>query len=387
MDRSGTGWTSAAVAATLMTLATPALAEIAVSSNDSHTVLVNGVQVAAKNAPPDTVSIIDLAHYPPKIIATVEAPGSVVGPPMAVAVARDESYAIVSSATKLDAADAGKIIPDNRISVIDLTAAPPKVIQQLTAGDGATVVRISPDGALALIANRTAGTVSIFAIKDKRLEAAGTLDLGNPKAGPSGIAFTADGKNALLTRDGDSMVSVLHVDGTKITVDPRPLTTGVRPYTLDVRADGKLAAVSNMGRGDGDMDTVSLIDLTAQPFVTVETVSVAGSPEGLKFSPDGRILAVGAQDGSTKAPGTPFYRKQGKLILLAVEGKHLRKLAEAPIGQWSQGIAFSRDGRTLLVQSMVERAIAVFRWENGKLRPGASLTMGSGPAAIRTAWP
>jgi len=28
------------------------------------------------------------------------------------------------------------------------------------------------------------------------------------------------------------------------------------------------------------MDTVSLIDLTARPFVTVETVSVAGSPEG-----------------------------------------------------------------------------------------------------------
>ena len=112
------------------------------------------------------------------------------------------------------------------------------MIQQLTAGDGATAVRISPDGTLALVANRIAGAVSVFAIKEKRLEAAATLDLGNSKAGPNGIAFAVDGKTALLTRNGYSMVSVLHLDGTKITVDPRSLTTGVRLYTIDIGADG-----------------------------------------------------------------------------------------------------------------------------------------------------
>ncbi len=209
-----------------------------------------------------------------------------------------------------------------------------------------------------------------------------------PKRGRAASpAFTPDGKTALLSRDGDNMVNVLHVDGTTVTIDPRPLTTGVRPYTLDITGDGKLAAVSNMGRGDGDMDTVSLIDLTVKPFVTIETMSIAGSPEGLKFSPDGKILAVGAQDGTTKPANSPFYRKQGKLVLLAVKGKSLRKVAEAPIGQWSQGIAFSKDGRTLLVQNMVERTIGVLRWQNGKLSAGAPLPMATGPAAIRTAWP
>ncbi len=38
------------------------------------------------------------------------------------------------------------------------------------------------------------------------------------------------------------------------------------PYTLDINAAGTLAAVSNMGRGDGDVDSVSLIDLTTTPF-------------------------------------------------------------------------------------------------------------------------
>jgi hypothetical protein len=36
---------------------------------------------------------------------------------------------------------------------------------------------------------------------------------------------------------------------------------------------------------------------------------------------------------------------------------------------------------------MVDHALDVFRWENGKLIEGAMLHVVSGPAAIRTAWP
>ncbi|MFI5023979.1 MAG: YncE family protein [Alphaproteobacteria bacterium] len=384
MSRSRLCWTAAAVFAGL---AAPAAGETAVSSNDHHTVLENGQQVAAKGATPDTVSIIDLAHYPPKIIATVEAPGSVVGPPFAVAVAKDESYAIVTAATRLDPQDASKIVADDRVSVIDLRSTPPKVVQQLTAGAGATSVAISPDGGLALVANRAEGTVSIFAIKDRRLEAAGKLDLGNAKAGPSGVAFLPDGKTALLSRDGDSIVSLLHIEGAKIEIDKRPITTAMRPYSLDVSRDGRLAAVSNMGRNDGDIDSVSLIDTSATPPRTVFTLSVGPSPEGLKLSPDGKLLAVGLQNGSAKAKDSPFFHDHGELLLFAVEGHRLRKLAEAPIGHWSQGIAFSRDGHTILVQNMVERTISVFRWEDGKLVPGTPLKLGGGAAAIRTSWP
>ncbi|HEY0525773.1 MAG TPA: beta-propeller fold lactonase family protein [Stellaceae bacterium] len=376
-----------ALVSVLLLTTTPASADIAVSANDAHTVLQDGNQVAAKDPPPDSMTIIDLGHYPPKLGPRIDAPASVVGPPSAVAVTRDERYALVASSTKLDPQDAGKIVPDDRLSLIDLKSSPPKIVQQVTAGAGAAGVAISPDGGLVLVANRTEGTVSVFTMKDGHLDAAGKLDLGNAKAGPSGVAFTRDGKSALLSRDGDSMISVLHVDGTRIEIDPRPVTTGVRPYTLDVTRDGRIAAVSNMGRGDGDTDTVSLIDLSVSPFRTVETVSVGSSPEGLKFSPDGKILAIGIQNGTTKAHSSPFYANQGRLLLFAVEGKHLRKLAEAPIGQWSQGIAFAKDGRTILVENMVERTIAVFRWERDKLSAGKPLTIGAGPAAIRTAWP
>ncbi len=361
-----------------------ARADIAVVSNDAHTVLDNGKQVVAKDAPADSVAVVDLSQYPPKITGTVAAPGSVVGPPMAVAVAPDESWAVVTSATR---AEGGALVPDDRVSVIDLTASPPKVVQSLGAGAGATVVRFSPDMKLALVANRTEGTVSIFTIEGKRLTSAGKLDLGNPKAGPSGIAILPDGKTALLSRDGDSMVSVLHIDGAKITVDPRPVTVGMRPYTLDVNAAGTLAAVSNMGRGDGDADSVSLIDLTRTPFRTVAFITVPSGPEGLKFSPDGKFLAVGSQNGTGKPPGSPFYNEHGVFLLFAIDGHTARQVAEAPIGAWNQGFAFSRDGKTILVCSMVDRALGVFQWQNGKLTQGQPLPLGAGPAAIRTAWP
>ncbi len=142
-----------------------------------------------------------------------------------------------------------------------------------------------------------------------------------------------------------------------------------------------------MGRGDGDDDNVSLIDLTKQPFRTVAFITVPSGPEGLKFSPDGRFLAVGSQNGTTKAPGSPFYHKEGRFLLFSIDGQTATKVAEAAIGGWNQGFAFSRDGKTILVCNMIERNLSVFRWDGGKLTPGEPLAVGAGPAAIRTAWP
>ncbi len=370
----------------LTVLAHPAAADIALSSNDAHSVMVNGAQVLPANPPADTLTVIDLAAYPPAILTTIDVPGSVVGPPTAIAIARDESFAIVTSATKAGMKDgAAAIVPDDRVSVIDLTAKPPAIIQTLTAGSGASTVRISPDGTLALVANRTAGTLSVFTIAGKTLTAAGTVMI-DPKAMPSGIVFLPDGKRALVTRNGDHIVQVLRIQGTQVTLDPRPLTTGIAPYTIDLSPDGTLAAVGNMGRGDGDVDTVSLIDVTLDPIRTVQTLSVGRSPEGVRWSPDGKFLAVGAQNGTTKAPDSPLYNDKGRLIMLALENKTLRPVVEAPIGRWSQGIAFSKDGRTVLVQNMVERTIQVFRWDGARLFPSNPLEIAGGPAAIMTPW-
>ncbi len=40
---------------------------------------------------------------------------------------------------------------------------------------------------------------------------------------------------------------------------------------------------------------------------------------------------------------------------MRVTGKTLSRAGEVPIGRWSQGVAFSPDGKTILVGNMVEK--------------------------------
>jgi DNA-binding beta-propeller fold protein YncE len=375
--------------ASALLLAAPAGARSAIllSANDGHTVMGPVMTAIAPPDPhPDTLSVIDLSASPPAITATIAVPASVVGPPTAAWLAPDESWAIVTAATKADPkADSG-ISPDDRVSVIDLSAKPPRVVQTLQAGMGATTVRVSPDGTLALVCNRVAGTVSIFTVEDKRLTPSGTIDMGHG-SGPGGLVFSHDGHTALVSRFFDHQISVLHIDGRSIMLDPRPLTAGVSPYTMDITPDGTLAAVGNMGRNDGDIDTVSLIDMTRNPPRVINTIAVGQSPEGLAFSPDGQYLATALQNGTNTPKDGPGWHAESRLIIWAItRDQGLAQMAEAPVAGWTQGVAFSPDGRTVLVQSMAARAIQVFRFEDEALTAAAPLALdGVGPAAFAQA--
>jgi DNA-binding beta-propeller fold protein YncE len=163
-------------------LTVTAAAQIAVSANDNQAVLVNGANVVPDTPAADTVTIIDMNTKPPKVIGEVKAPTSVVGPPQSVAISRDESFALVTGAIKVDPADPKKTTADNRVSVIDLKAKPPAVIATVEAAAAPSGLSINPAGTLALVANRNDGTVSIFTIANKTLTAAGKVDFGNPKS-------------------------------------------------------------------------------------------------------------------------------------------------------------------------------------------------------------
>ncbi len=92
----------------------PVLAQIAVSSNDHKMTQENGVTKNVVNPQPDSITIIDLGALPVKVVGTVDnVPGSVVGPPLSVAVTPDESLALVASSSKFDPADPTKLVPDD----------------------------------------------------------------------------------------------------------------------------------------------------------------------------------------------------------------------------------------------------------------------------------
>ena len=107
-------WSRLWLAAAFALLPFAARAELAVSANDNKAVLENGVIATVLNAEPDTVSIIDLSASPPKILIEIPAPASVVGPPGSVAIAPDESFALVTGGMKLDPNDPKKMVPDDK---------------------------------------------------------------------------------------------------------------------------------------------------------------------------------------------------------------------------------------------------------------------------------
>ena len=366
-------------------LALDATAQLAVSANDGKAVLIDGVNTVPAEPPADTVTIIDLSASPPKIVAEIKAPASVVGPPSSVAVAPGELFALVTAATKLDPADPKKTAPDNKVTVIDLKASPPAILATVEAGAGAAGVAINPAGNLALVANRSEGSVSVFTIAGKALTPAGKIQLGDAKSGPSAVAFSPDGKTALVSRDGDHKISVLAVDGSKVEATKRDIYAGLRPYPLDIASSGNVATVANIGMGSGDADTLSLIDLKANPPRVVDTVSVGQTPEGLKISPDGQHVAVTVMNGSNKPKNSPFFSDNGLVLIYAVAGSKLTKVTEAKVGHWCQGAAWSKDSKLLLVQCMVEQELQAFSFDGKELKPAGAIKVGGGPAGIGTA--
>jgi DNA-binding beta-propeller fold protein YncE len=393
------------VAAALAALSATAQAQIAVSANDGKVKLDNGVVKIIKDGV-DTVSLIDLNANPPKSVGEVNAPTSVAGPPSAVAITPNEQIALVTSATKIDPADPTKTVPNDVLSVIDITRgggmlqnaaariqgkAPssgyePKVLATLTVGKGAAGVAINKAGTLGLVANRSEGTVSVLDIKGRTVSVqAEKIKLGAENSGPSGIVFTPDGKTALVTRDNDHKISVLAIDGNKVTDTKREMSAGMRPYGIDMGPKGDFAVVANIGTGSGDSDTVSLIDMTMKPPRIVNTVSVGQTPEGIKISPDGNYIAVSAMNGTNKAKDNPFFNEKGKVVILRRQDKTLVRHAEADVGRWCQGLAWSSNGRKLVVQCMFEEQIVAFNWNGRILQLAGTIKTTGGPASIRTA--
>ncbi|MDB5579122.1 MAG: hypothetical protein JWR80_4298 [Bradyrhizobium sp.] len=377
----------ALITTSLVALAGSAHAELAVSANDGKMVLEDGVAKVRTQPLPDSVSIIELSGGAPRVVAELPVPASVVGPPSSVAVASDESFALVTGAMKLDPADPTKAIPDDKLSVIDLKSSPPKLLATLQAGAGAAGVSINRAGTLALVANRSEGTVSVFTISGNTLTAAGKIALGDAKSGPSHPMFSRDGTSALVTRDGDNKISVLSVDGAKVEYTKRDLSAGLRPYQIDSTGNGDVAVAANIGTGSGDNDTISLIDMRAKPVRVVTTVSGGQTPEGLKISPDGAHVAVTAMNGSNKPKASPFYNDFGLLQIFRITGTQLTPVTEAKIGHWCQGIVWSKDSRTVLAQCMVENEIVPFTFDGKTLTKGTPITLKASPAGIRTAEP
>jgi DNA-binding beta-propeller fold protein YncE len=366
--------------------ASPAVAQVVVSANENKVTLVDGVTTTVRNPPADTVTVIDLSGPRPKIVGDVRAPTSVVGPPSSVAISPDGAIALVTAATKIDPADPTRTIPDSTVTVIDLKASPPAAIATLQAGLGASGVSINRTGTLALVANRIEGTVSVFTLKGRTVTPSAKVDLGAPESGPSHVVFTPDGTRALVTRNNDSLISLLSIEGAKVSYVKRDVGAGFKPYGIEVAPAGDVAIVGNIGAGQngGGIDVINVIDLTGPAPRAVAHVPAGPTVESVAISRDGRYVAAMVMNGSNSPKASPTYSDFGLLKVFSLAKTALTPVAEARIGHWCQGVAWSRDTRTVLVQCMVEREIQIFGFDGRALAPAGSLKMSGAPAGIGT---
>jgi DNA-binding beta-propeller fold protein YncE len=353
------------------------------SVQDGRAQLVNGVGAVGNAA--DTLAVIEVADGKLVLLHELKMPASLVGPPSSIVVSPDRKLALVSAATGLDAADATKVVSSDLVSVVALDStgnAAPRVIASLHTGAGASGMSINRAGTLALVANRAEGSVSVLAIDGQKVEVINKISLGD-KSGASHAAIAPDGRRALVTRDGDHRITVLDINGRDVTVSKRDIYAGLRPYSLDIAPNGEFAVVGNVGIGQGDSDTISLIDLTANPPRVIDTTTVGQTPEGVMISPDSRHIGVTVVNGSNKPSGSPFHGP-ANYVLYRVEGGKLQRVSEIKGGQWLQGHAFSPDGGNVLVQDAMNREIRLYHIDGSRLDDtGQRLKLNAAPSAIR----
>ncbi|WP_295137857.1 beta-propeller fold lactonase family protein [uncultured Reyranella sp.] len=358
-----------------------AQAQIAVSSNDHKIIQENGVNKNVTNPPPDTITIMDLRALPVKVVGTVSnVPGSVVGPPLSVAITPDESLALIASSSKLDPADPTKLVPDDRVTIIDLKDR--RILGTLNTGAGAAGISITRDGKRAYVANRMAGSISILSIDGKDVRLQKTVPLTDAKALLSHVAVSPDGATGVVTRNGDAKVELVKLGGDTVS-SSSVLDVAPRPYAVSVTPDSKSAVVASLGDPKAN-GILTVIDLASGKIVGTADIGHENL-EGMIMSGDGRWIAGVAHAGSTRPKNAPQYKPNGMVVLYRLDGTGLTKTGEAPIGGWSQGASFSRDGSVIVVQNMNEKNLQVFKNDNGKITDtGQKIDVGGGAAAVRS---
>jgi DNA-binding beta-propeller fold protein YncE len=310
----------------------------------------------------DQVLIVDLADPEnPKTVASLPLKNSVVGPPVNLDIDPTGTVALVAdSVDVVKEGDTLKQVPDNKIYVIDLKSTPPKLAATITGGKQPSGVSFSPDGKMALVANRGDNSVSVLSVNGTDVKITDTVTLPDSVAH---VAFTPDGKRALAVRFPGHKVSVLDITGQKVSYNKVDLPTGQWPYNVEVTPNGKIALTSdngNAGASDGSIDTTSVIDLEANPPRIIDRVIVGDGPEGLAISPKGD-LAVSVILRGSNMKNAFFHERNGSISVLKIDGKKVTKTGDIEVGGLPEAAIFTPDGKYLLVGNYITQDFSILK--------------------------
>jgi DNA-binding beta-propeller fold protein YncE len=338
----------------------------------------------------DSVAIVDISKpEDPKIVANLPLMNTIIGPPTNLAITPDQKLAIVANSVDWQKdGENWKDVPDNKLYVIDLTTSPPALISTVEVGKQPSGLSINKAGNLALIANRADNTISVLSINGKEVKLIDTVNMGEVVAH---VAFTPDGKRALVAKFPGHKIGVLDVDGQKVTDSKYNMNVGLWPYNVDVTPDGAIALVADngfSGGSDGNIDTVSVIDMEATPPRVIDRVVVGDAPEGLTISPTGKLAAVVLLRGSNTPWNSHFYNRNGSAVILKIDGKKVTKIDEVEVRGLPEGVVWSPDGKYLYVGNFMDSDVSILKVEESKkgislVNTGKNFKLPGQPASMR----
>jgi DNA-binding beta-propeller fold protein YncE len=330
--------------------------------NDEKVLWDDAGKTVLSPAGKDSVVILDLADpLNPKIVANLPLKNSVVGPPVNLDIDPTGTVALVAdSMNVIKDGDTLKMVPDDKIYVIDMKANPPKLAATITGGKQPSGLSFSPSGTIALVANRADKSITVLSVKGTDVKVIDTIAMGDEV---SHVAFTPDGKHALAPKFSAHKVAMLDVDGEKVTYNKFDLPGGLWVYNVAVVPGGKIALTSDnggAGSADGSVDTASVIDLEAQPPRVIDRVVVGDGPEGLAISPKGDVAVSAILAGSNNKPAW-YYHRNGHVTVLKIDGKKVTKVKEVEVGGLPEAAAFTPDGKYLFVGNYIDQDFSILK--------------------------
>jgi DNA-binding beta-propeller fold protein YncE len=335
----------------------------------------------------DTVSIVDIGTDPmaPTIVVSLPLMNSIFGPPVNLAITPDESLALVANSMDAEKDGAGwKLVPDNKLYVIDLTTNPPALIDTVAVGKQPSGLSINRAGNLALVTNRADNSIAVLRIAGKKVTLIDTVTIGEQV---THVVFSPDGKRAIAAKFPGHKLALLDVNGEKVTYAKQDIPVGLWPYNFDITPDGKLALTADngaAGRSDGHTDTVTVIDLEANPPRVIDKVVIGDAPEGFAISPTGKLAVALLLNGNDAAKNAWFYNRNGKVVALKIDGKKVTRSNEVEVRGLPEGAVFSNDGRYIYVGNYVDRDISILRVDGDQIvNTGKTLALPGQPASMR----
>jgi YVTN family beta-propeller protein len=165
-----------------------------------------------------------------------------VGPwPYNVAVAPSGKIALTANTGAAGVADGHA----DTVSVLDLEARPPRVIAHVTVGDAPEGLAISPTGKIAVAVLIKGSNAERSSWAFNRMGSVAVLEIAGPtgklvrkiaeirvRGIPQGVAFSPDGGTIYVANFRDEDLSILKVDGTKVTNTGKTLKLPGPPASL-----------------------------------------------------------------------------------------------------------------------------------------------------------